>query len=56
LDLPTEKVGDRRHIAAIGHMNHVDAPVIILNNSPATWFVVPVPDDAMLILPGLALA
>src|SRR5262249_33927926 len=31
-------------------------PVITLNNSPAKWDGVPVPADAMLILPGLALA
>ena len=31
-------------------------PAIILNNSPATWGVDPIPADAMLILPGLALA
>jgi hypothetical protein len=30
--------------------------VIILNSSPAKWDVVPLPADAMLILPGLALA
>jgi hypothetical protein len=31
-------------------------PVIILNSSPATWVEFPIPADAMLILPGLALA
>src|SRR5262245_59489798 len=31
-------------------------PVISLNSSPDIWIDVPVPDDAMLILPGLALA
>src|SRR5512132_1504423 len=31
-------------------------PVISLNSSPDMWIDVPVPDDAMLILPGLALA
>src|ERR1700736_5484797 len=31
-------------------------PVIILNNSPKTWGVLPLPGDAMLSLPGLALA
>ena len=31
-------------------------PVIILNSSPATWGGVPLPAEAMLILPGLALA
>jgi len=30
-------------------------PVIILNNSPMTWDVDPLPADAMLILPGFAL-
>ena len=31
-------------------------PAIILNSSPATCGAVPMPADAMLILPGLALA
>src|SRR3954452_20322642 len=31
-------------------------PVSILNNSPDMWIVEPLPDDAMLSLPGLALA
>ena len=31
-------------------------PAIILNNSPVTCGVLPVPTDAMLILPGLAVA
>jgi hypothetical protein len=31
-------------------------PAIILNNSPATCPGVPLPPDAMLIFPGLALA
>ena len=31
-------------------------PVIILNSSPPTWDALPVPPDAMLTLPGLALA
>src|SRR5215831_12701568 len=31
-------------------------PVIILNSSPAIWFPEPMPADAILILPGLALA
>ena len=31
-------------------------PVISLNSSPDIWIDVPVPDDAMLILPVLALA
>ena len=31
-------------------------PVIILNSSPAIWGPVPMPGDAMLSLPGLALA
>ena len=34
----------------------MSTPVIILNSSPATWGAVPMPADAMLILPGLALA
>jgi hypothetical protein len=31
-------------------------PAIILNSSPERWMELPVPDDAILILPGLALA
>ena len=31
-------------------------PVRSLNSSPDTWIDVPMPDDAMLTLPGLALA
>ena len=31
-------------------------PVIILNNSPAMWMPVPMPAEAKLSLPGLALA
>ncbi len=31
-------------------------PAIILNSSPARWEADPVPNDAMVILPGLALA
>src|SRR5207249_9708347 len=31
-------------------------PAIILNSSPATWEVEPLPNDAMVILVGLALA
>jgi hypothetical protein len=31
-------------------------PVIILNISPLTWTMVPLPDDAMVTLPGLAVA
>ena len=34
----------------------IGKPVIVLNNSPATWVPVPLPADAMLTLPGLALA
>src|SRR6202166_4029931 len=34
----------------------MSTPAIILNNSPANCGVVPLPTDAMLILPGLALA
>jgi len=31
-------------------------PVIILNSSPHSWIVDPMPGDAKLTLPGLALA
>src|SRR5262249_33686062 len=34
----------------------MSTPAIMLNNSPATWGVAPVLDDAMLIFFGLALA
>ena len=41
--------------AAIGHCAML-TPVIILNSSPDTWAGLPMPPDAMFILPGLALA
>jgi hypothetical protein len=34
----------------------MSTPAIILNSCPETWAGVPLPPDAMLILPGLALA
>src|SRR5262249_29225021 len=34
----------------------VVTPVIILNNSPSIWVVLPMPPDAILTLPGFALA
>jgi hypothetical protein len=34
----------------------ISTPAIILNSSPERWCVDPMPADAMLILPGLALA
>ena len=34
----------------------MSTPAIILNNSPATWDPLPMPPEAMLSLPGLALA
>ena len=34
----------------------MSTPVIILNSSPAKWLGVPLPADAKLILPRLALA
>ena len=34
----------------------MSTPAIILNSSPAMWLPAPVPADAMLTLPGLALA
>ena len=34
----------------------MSTPAIILNSSPATWRRFRLPADAMLILPGLALA
>src|SRR6516225_7684223 len=33
----------------------ISTPAIILNSSPTTWCVEPLPADAMLILPGVAL-
>jgi hypothetical protein len=38
------------------HTWRMSMPVIILNSSPATWESEPIPEDAMLSLPGLALA
>ncbi len=34
----------------------MSTPDIALNNSPHMWLKLPTPDDAMLILPGLAFA
>ena len=34
----------------------ISTAAIILNNSPETWYVDPLPAEAMLSLPGLALA
>src|SRR5262249_28914713 len=45
LDLPSEQIIERRPATTIGHVNHVDA-AIILNTSPVRWVDVPVPADA----------
>ena len=45
--------GGRR--STIGHVVKL-TPAIILNNSPQRWLDDPFPPDAMLSLPGLALA
>ena len=55
LHLPTKQIRQRRTLAAVGDMDQV-TPAIILNNSPAIWGALPLPADAMLTLPGLALA
>ena len=55
LHLPAEQVGQRGPGAAIGHVNHVDAGHH-LEQLAGHMSRVPMPADAMLILPGLALA
>jgi hypothetical protein len=55
LHLPGEQVGERRCLAAIRHVHYVDAGhhlKQLAENMAST----PMPADAMLILPGLALA
>ena len=53
--LAGEKIGKRRCVATIRHMDQVDAGHH-LEQLAARWLRFPVPAEAMLILPGLALA
>ena len=55
LHLPAEQIGQRRRTAAIGHVHHVDAGHH-LEQLAGDVGRVPLPADAMLSLPGLALA
>ena len=55
LHLPGEQVGERRRRAAIRHVDHVDAGHH-LEQLAGHMDELPLPADAMLILPGLALA
>jgi len=50
-----KQIGNRRSRAMIRHVDEIDAGHE-LNNSPATCCGPPTPAEAMLILPGLALA
>ena len=55
LHLPAEQIGQRRRRAAIGHVNHVDAGHHLEQLAGDMW-PGSIAADAMLILPGLALA
>ena len=55
MHLAGEHIGERRRAARYGTCCML-IPVSILNSSPDMWIVDPLPDDAMLSLPGLALA
>ena len=55
LKLSGEKIGQRGAAAAIGHMHHVYAGHRFKQRAEEVGRV-PVPGDAMLTLPGLALA
>ena len=56
LHLPAEQIGQRGRRAAIGHMHHVDAGHHLEQLAGDMACELPLPADAMLILPGLALA
>ena len=53
MHLPRNQIGERWRPTAIGHMNHVDAGEH-LEQFADIWMVDPLPEDAMLSLPGLA--
>ena len=55
LHVAAQQVGYGRRIPAIGDVENF-APVIMANNSPATWEGEPLPDEAMLSRPGIARA
>jgi hypothetical protein len=55
LHLPADKIDERRRATTIRHMQHVDAGQKLKALAP-TWDVLPVPPDAMVTLPELALA
>ena len=56
LHLPAEQIGQRGRRAAIGHVDHVDAGHHLEQLAGHMVARPPMPADAMLILPGLALA
>ena len=55
LHLAADQIGQRGRAAAIGHVQHIDAGHH-LEQFAGDMDAVPVPPDAMLILPGLAFA
>ena len=54
--LSGEQVGDRRRAALVRDMQDVGAGEYWVNMAPDMWMLVPLPEDAMLSLPGLAFA
>ena len=56
LHLSAEQIGKRGCRAAIRHVNQVDAGHHLEQLAGNMWCVLPMPADAILILPGLALA
>ena len=56
LHLSAEQISQRRRLAAIWHVDHVDAGHHLEQLAGHMGHRVPLPGDAMLILPGLALA
>ena len=56
LHLSAEQIGERGRCAAIGHVHHVDAGHHLEQFAGHMGAELPLPADAMLILPGLALA
>jgi hypothetical protein len=54
LHLPADKIDERQRATTIRHS--MSMPVKSLKRSPPMWDVLPVPPDAMVTLPELALA
>ena len=55
LELPADQIGKRKRLAAVRDVDHVDTGHH-LEQFAGDMGGLPVPPDAMLILPGLALA